>query len=194
MSYEVELKFRVADPQELGRRLQELGAVWSEPVRQQDTYFGHPTRSFAETDEALRIRQVGETAVLTYKGPVIDSATKTRQEIEVPVAEEPAAAAHLRSILTHLSFRTVRDVCKFRRTATVRWRDVVVTCGWDDVAPLGTFLELELVTDDAGIAAAQSIVLDLAHHLALISPEPRSYLELLLAYDAQTASTTPEHE
>jgi adenylate cyclase class 2 len=57
--YEVEQKYRVDDLAAVQERLCALGAAWDDEVQQVDRYFAHPCRNFSETDEALRIRQVG---------------------------------------------------------------------------------------------------------------------------------------
>ncbi len=88
MNVEVELKFRVEDLDQLRQQLLELNAVFSPPVLQLDRYFAHPVRDFATTDEALRIRSVGNRSWITYKGPKLDSATKTRREIELALAQQ----------------------------------------------------------------------------------------------------------
>ncbi|OYW17553.1 MAG: hypothetical protein B7Z55_12300, partial [Planctomycetales bacterium 12-60-4] len=134
--YEVELKFPIDDPESLRNRLAAIGAVWSEPIRQVDLYFGHPSRNFAETDEALRMRTAGADSILTYKGPVVDRRTKTRQEIEVELAPGSDSATALTGILQLLGFFPVREVVKTRRTATALWRSQAITCGWDDVVPV----------------------------------------------------------
>ena len=64
----------------------ELGATIEPPVVQVDQYFAHPARDFAQTDEALRLRRVGKQNFITYKGSKIDATTKTRREIELPLA------------------------------------------------------------------------------------------------------------
>ena len=81
--YEVELKFRLADEVAIITQLAALGAVAGEQVEQCDLYLNHPQRDFAQTDEALRIRRDGSQNVSTYKGPRVDSQTKTRREIEI---------------------------------------------------------------------------------------------------------------
>ena len=53
-----------------------------EPAEQVDTYFSHPARDFAATDEALRIRSIDQENFVTYKGPKLDATTKTRREID----------------------------------------------------------------------------------------------------------------
>ena len=83
MNYEVELKFRIDDPQRIAGLLDGLEATPGEIEQHRDTYFNHPARDFAETDEAFRIRSIGDDNRLTYKGPLVDKQTKTRQEVEV---------------------------------------------------------------------------------------------------------------
>ena len=87
MHIEVEQKFRATHSAELLARLERMGAVFAEPVVQVDLYFAHPARDFAQTDEALRIRRVGERNFVTYKGPKLDAMTKTRRELELPLAD-----------------------------------------------------------------------------------------------------------
>src|SRR5947209_1900997 len=102
MKYEVEQKYRYPADLDLEKRLNDLGAAWHEPVQQVDTYFAHPARDFAATDEALRIRSVGEQNFVTYKGPKIDKTTKTRHELELPLASGHKAAEQFGQLLQAL--------------------------------------------------------------------------------------------
>ncbi len=180
MQYEVELKFPLTNPDDVLARLDSLGAVAVSPVEQVDRYFNHPARDFRETDEAFRIRSVGEANCVTYKGPRVDSATKTRREIEVSFADGPEAARQMAEVWQSLGFRFVRDVRKTRTPLTLDWRQRVYELALDDVPPLGTFLEIELLADEAGREAARDAILALASELGLTNSERRSYLELLL--------------
>ena len=56
-SYEVEQKFVVADLQQVIDQLTARDIEVSDAERQLDTYYAHPSRDFASTDEALRIRR-----------------------------------------------------------------------------------------------------------------------------------------
>ena len=180
--YEVELKFRVADVAALEGRLADLGAVPGTPVDQVDRYFGHPARDFAATDEALRLRRVGEHVAITWKGPRIDAATKTRREIELGVAAEgPATIARWTDLLEALGFRQVREVAKRRRTATLDWQGAEAEVAIDHVAGLGDFVEIETQADAASLDASRGRVESLAFALGCTTPERRSYLELVLA-------------
>ena len=90
---EIEVKYRVDDFGPVEARLRDWGAAQSEERDDADTYFNAPHRDFAQTDEALRVRRIGERSFVTYKGPKIDRTTKTRTEIEVPLAEGSTNAA-----------------------------------------------------------------------------------------------------
>src|SRR3954463_14585181 len=85
MLWEVEQKFRLADVQAAEAKLAQLGAQFDDSIEQVDRYFNHPACDFSQTDEALRLRQVGAENFITYKGPRVDATTKTRQELELPL-------------------------------------------------------------------------------------------------------------
>jgi adenylate cyclase class 2 len=184
MTYEVEQKFPVAELKSLETRLVSLGASVSGPREEVDLYFAHPARDFSTTDEALRIRRVGDSVIMTYKGPKIDSTTKTRREIELPLGCAPetaqATAADWRRLLETLGFRPVAEVRKLRRRATVPWQGRPVLVTLDDVDELGTFVELEMVVEEEELEAAKDRIASLAARLDLNQSQRLSYLELLL--------------
>lgn len=189
--YEVELKFPVADLRALEQRLAVLSGRLYAPIDQVDRYFNHPCRDFARTDEALRLRHDGDGVVITWKGPRIDAATKTRREIELPLPSgqpnggdpaRPAASTitHWTELLEALGFRPVATVSKRRRPARVHWQGVEVDVALDSVAGLGAFLELELQANEADVPQARVCLESLARELGCGTSERRSYLELLL--------------
>ena len=184
MTIEVEHKYRVTDPAALEQQLTALGGVISPPQLQVDTYFAHPSRDFAATDEALRIRCVGPRNYVTYKGPKLDPHTKTRCEIELPIAPEQSGAADCAELLMALGFRRVREVRKQRRSVAIPWQGDEVTVALDDVAGIGHFVELELAVEESAVPAAQACLASLSTHLRLSNSERRSYLELLLLSDS----------
>lgn len=67
MQWEVEQKFHVSDQTAIHAKLREFGASFTEPIEQIDWYFNHPARDFAQTDEAFRLRQVGEKTTSPIK-------------------------------------------------------------------------------------------------------------------------------
>jgi adenylate cyclase class 2 len=180
MPLEVEQKFRITDPAEVRARLADQGIELAEPQYQIDTYFAHPVRDFAATDEALRIRRLGESTYIAYKGPKLDQTTKTRREIELPIAPGAQAAESLQQLLLALGFSPVAKVHKYRRRGGIQWQGHAVEIAWDEVQQLGTFLELEIMADEAGLQPAQAALASLAARLQLAGGERRSYLEMLL--------------
>jgi len=142
--YEVELKVR-ADHEELRALLAETDASERETVTQRDTYYDAPHRDFALTDEALRIRRettasdASVQTVLTYKGPLVDESSKTREEVETPLASVEA----VESILTALGFEPAATVEKER----VRFDLDEFTVTLDSIEELGQFLEVETTVE-----------------------------------------------
>jgi adenylate cyclase class 2 len=181
VNFEVEQKHRVENLAALMKRLAERGAALSPPMTQSDQYFAHPCRDFAQTDEALRIRAVGDLTFVTYKGPKLDAATKTRRELELPLDPSDVGGRRFARLLAALGFTPVSVVLKERRSFELCHDGRAVAGTLDTVDGLGTFVELELMTDEAGLAEAQRVVAALAEELELGPSERRSYLELLLA-------------
>lgn len=182
--YEVELKFPLADTGLLVERLTALAARFRDPIEQVDRYFAHPVRNFAKTDEALRLRLVGDTVAVTWKGPRVDAATKIRREIELGVLPcgpaGPATIAAWTELLEALGFQQVLEVAKTRRPARVLWHGSEVEVAIDSVAELGSFAEFEMIAREGEVPLARDCVESLAREVGLEQPEPASYLELLL--------------
>jgi adenylate cyclase, class 2 len=181
MMLEVEQKFWLDLPEVALARLEMLDVEWHPEIEQVDYYFNHPARDFGVTDEALRLRSVAGQNWITYKGPKLDQATKTRRELELPLADGEEWPAEYGELLAALGFRAVREVRKTRRPGQLFHHGMPVEAAWDTIDGLGQFLELELVVEDQFAADAQAVLLDLARELHLGLSERRSYLELLLA-------------
>jgi adenylate cyclase class 2 len=180
MRMEVEQKFRVDDLAAVEARLAELGVAVSPPRTEADLYFAHPARDFARTDEALRVRRAGAATFLTYKGPKIDATTKTRREIDLPLAVSDEGPEALRALLEALGFTPVAEVRKRRRKAMAPWEGRQIEVSLDEVDRVGTFVELELIADEVGVEPAKTALASLAARLGLSANERRSYLQLLL--------------
>ncbi|MFB6094278.1 MAG: class IV adenylate cyclase [Halanaeroarchaeum sp.] len=177
--YEVEVKVRT-DHEAVREALAARGATRIGAVEQTDVYYDAPHRDFAETDEALRIRREddGETseAALTYKGPLLEEASKTREEIETALVEPDAVD----EILDALGFAPAATVQKSRE----RWRLEGFVVSLDAVEDLGQFVEVETAVEtEDEVASARDGARDLLRSLDL-SPGSQirtSYLGLLLA-------------
>ncbi len=177
---EIEVKYRVNDFAGLEQNLAKVGAKLVQERDDADAYFNAPHRDFAQTDETLRVRHIGQRNMVTYKGPRIDKQTKTRTEIEVPFADGPAADADFQRVLTLLGFRPTSVVRKHRRVFELARDSFHIEVCLDQVEQVGRYAELEIVADESKLDAARSLVLKLAAELGLTQSERRSYLELLL--------------
>jgi adenylate cyclase class 2 len=166
--------------QRIEQALQSLGVTVSAGVEQVDRYFNHPARDFAKTDEALRIRSTGPVNRITYKGAKIDSTTKTRKELELPLADGSEAALAYCELLVALGFTPVLEVRKWRRTGRLAWQGDPLEIALDEVSELGSFVELEQTASDAELDRARQQLAQVADRLQLHHVERRSYLELLL--------------
>ncbi|WP_096391713.1 class IV adenylate cyclase [Halopenitus persicus] len=204
--YEVELKV-AADVAAVRDRLASTDADRLETIRQVDTYYDAPDRDFAATDEALRVRverpieatgedgdddeQGGEggehetdddvpaaRTKVTYKGPLVDEASKTREERETVVADGEEMAA----ILDGLGYTPAATVEKRREF----YRIDGYTLTLDRVDDVGEFVEIERDVETVdGIEAARDRARKLLRELGL-DPDDQirtSYLGLLLAAD-----------
>jgi adenylate cyclase class 2 len=175
--YEVEVKV-AADLAAVAARLDELDAELTADVTQVDTYYDAPHREFAETDEALRVRretEAGDTeARITYKGPLVEAQSKTREEHETVVADGETADA----IFERLGFSPAATVEKDRRFYAYDGYTVTL----DAVDGVGEFVEVERETDESGVEQAREGVYDVLRELGLDPGEQTrtSYLGMLL--------------
>jgi adenylate cyclase class 2 len=177
---EVEMKFPVRDFTPLEKKLAEWGAREDAVRGDADEYFNAPDRDFARTDEALRLRRIGEANFVTYKGPKRDAQTKTRTEVEVPLAAGDGAAKDFAQLLVHLGYRPVAVVRKRRRVFHLERNGFALEVCLDDVDRVGSFAELEIIAPEAHLDAARDVLRQVAATLGLSASERRSYLELLL--------------
>ena len=180
MPLEIEQKFPVDSLDTARQALAAHGAKFETALNQVDLYFAHPSRDFGQTDEALRLRRVGEENCITYKGPKLDLQTKTRQEIELPLAGGKRSFEESAELLKALGFHPTREVCKSRQPGVIRWEGREVHLALDEVEGLGTYLELEIVAEESLREAAKGCILSLAKKLGLRQVERRGYLEMLL--------------
>jgi adenylate cyclase class 2 len=177
---EIEMKFPVFD---FGAVCEKL-AKWqarADPAREEaDHYYNAPDRDFARTDEALRLRRVGTSNVVTYKGPKQAGPTKTRTEIEVHLEDGGDAAEDFCRLLTHLGYRAVAVVRKKRTCHHFERGGFALQACLDDVERVGRFVEVEIVAPEDKKAQAQDVIVQAAADMGLKDAERRSYLELFL--------------
>lgn len=153
MANEIEAKVPVTDPAAV---LQAIAAAGAEPRGswiETDAFFDHPDQRLRKSDSALRLRRrqplddlahaacaAGPTALLTYKGPRVAGRMKVREELEVALPDPEA----MEGILLRLGYQQTFCYQKQRRT----WRLEGAEVTFDQVPHLGTFVEVEAVTED----------------------------------------------
>jgi adenylate cyclase class 2 len=181
MSFEVEVKYRLVDHDQLKQRVQAQGASLLSTVAQEDIYLSHPARDFAQTNEAFRLRRVGHDNRITYKGPRRGGPTKTREEIEISVEPGRDAFVRVSKLFENLGFRNVASVRKLRTVYRIVDSGRTIEIALDDVDGLGPFAEIEAQAEaQIDLPAAQAAVLAYAEKLGLTEVEPRSYLRMVL--------------
>lgn len=170
---EVEAKFAVRDQEGVRTRLDRKGVRMGRRQQERDVYYNAPHRDFGETDEALRVRYDDTGVTVTYKGPKIRvGSAKAREEFNLSVA----SGETLETILSRTGFLRAAVVSKVREFYEIG--DVTVTL--DDVEGLGTFIEIEILTEEGGEDAARRIGA-IAEDLGVEGPPIyTSYLEMLL--------------
>lgn len=148
---EIEKKYRltVDERDQVLRRLRDAGAEDRGVKFEENTIYGGG--SLERGRSVLRLRRVGEKALLTYKERYTrESAVKHQREDETEV-EDPAAMA---AILDALGFKPVLVYEKRRQTWVLGETEVVI-----DELPFGLFMEVE-GDEDAIIAAEQTLGID----------------------------------
>ncbi|MGQ9844098.1 MAG: class IV adenylate cyclase [Spirochaetota bacterium] len=166
---EVEIKSKCDDLGGIKKTIVDAGGAFISTELEDDCYFNHPSRDFGKTDEALRIRRVNDTYYLTYKGPKLGGISKTRYEKEVQIFD----ADGLKDILKKLGFVLYGRVQKKRDVYLLN--EVTICC--DDVTGLGTFVELEMMSNNR--EEAEKWLFALASTLGLSNFITASYLEML---------------
>lgn len=166
---EVEIKSKCDDLDGIKKTIVDAGGAFIFTEVEDDCYFNHPSRDFGKTDEALRIRRVNDKYYLTYKGPKLGGISKTRYEKEVQIFD----ADGLKDILKKLGFVLYGRVQKKRDVYLLN--EVTICC--DDVTDLGTFVELEMISNNR--EEAEKKLFALASTLGLSNFVTVSYLEML---------------
>lgn len=174
---EVEVKAKIKNFKDMEKKLENLGATKTKKEFQEDIYFNSPIVDFTNTDEALRIRTTkennDENIFITYKGPKIDSKSKTREEIEIGIEDSEKCS----KIFQHLGFTKVRAVKKDRQYYSYKNFEISL----DDIEGLDPYMEIEIALEDGSdYTEAQNKIFDLFSKLGVNDGfERTSYLELL---------------
>ena len=169
---EIERKRQLTgDAKELIKQLQDLGFELQSNLREIDTYYSRSDVDFIQTVECLRIRQRDSFAEVTYK-PATTAATHTennviiKPETNLPIQPEDATTA--KQLLANLGMMQLVEVNKYRRS--FQSSDFPqATVAIDEIKGAGTFVEVEVLSDDE--ASALMTISELETKLGLNSME-----------------------
>ncbi|WP_457750449.1 class IV adenylate cyclase [Thermococcus sp.] len=163
---EIEIKFRV-NFEEIKRKIESLDAEFVREELQEDAYFYIPC------PKQLRVRKISNLneAFLTYKEIKDPGRNEEFDEIEIGVSDPDKVM----EILRRLGFK--EDVIVRKRRLVYRLEGV--TFELNNVEGLGSFLDIEVISDDVKIAKEKIWNVANALGLSREDVEPRLYQELL---------------
>ena len=134
---ETEVKIAIVNGDAIAQRLRDTGLAVTKPrVFEANTLYDDPAQSLRNRGCILRLRQVGDRTILTFKGPAERSKHKSREELETTMGDPAVAAA----IFERLSYAPVFRYEKYRTEYERVGETGVVTV---DETPIGWYLELE---------------------------------------------------
>lgn len=140
---EIEIKLRVNNLEELEKKLTESGLVISKEVAQHDVVYSQNDPSIFTTPRegllVMRIRNENGVAKVTLKRQRTHELDNDEYETKV----EDGQVMH--NILLTLGWKPEVEVKKTRKKGKLQEYEVCL----DNVEGLGTFMELEKMTDDA---------------------------------------------
>src|SRR5581483_8162673 len=134
---EIEVKIKVDDKAAVLKRIHAIG--FSESVARQfesNTLYDTLDQQLRNKQMLLRLRQVGDKSILTWKGPNIVGPHKNRPEAETRIE----SAETMARIFHHVGFEPAFRYEKYRTEFGAAGAPGVVTF---DETPIGNFIELE---------------------------------------------------
>jgi adenylate cyclase class 2 len=191
---EVEIKIKLRNRSDTVNRLEELGAIHSNFIKNIDTYYNTTdiTKDFGKTDQALRLRTtliyspdglnlLSEHHDLTYKGPKFATTVKSRIE-HICHINEPK---EMDEIVQAIGMKKVITISKTRDLYHYKLNNENLEILVDKVEKLpGDYLEAEVLTQTTkDISQKKEIILSFIQKIGYSEQDSirDSYLELILA-------------
>jgi len=134
---ETEIKLAVPDLKSARRKLRLAGfTIARRRVFENNIVFDTPELALRGSSKLLRLRQVGRESLVTFKGPPTPGRHKSREELELSVAN----AATIGTIFERLGFRPTFRYEKYRTEYRQPRGGGMATL---DETPVGLYVELE---------------------------------------------------
>ncbi len=168
---EVEVRAKVDDLSSIRSRLEEMGAVFGKETRQADRIFkrrGEEKKEQGPGDFILRVRD-NHKKKFTFKGLTETTGAWEEHEVEIDDAEE------MIKILERTGFAECLAMTKRRIIGKLDDFEVCL----DDIKELGTYIEVELGSDNA--QEAKDMIMGLLKKLGIdeSNVEHKGYVALL---------------
>jgi adenylate cyclase, class 2 len=136
-SHEIEIKLRVADADGARRLLREAGfRIFRRRVFEANAIFDTPKSTLRKAGKLLRVRDAGGVATLTYKGTATIFKHKSREELELRIADPHMMSSILERLGLIPAFR-------YEKHRTEYWQSGQPGLAMLDETPIGVYLELE---------------------------------------------------
>lgn len=163
---EIEIKARLRDKTAITRKLKTLGCVFEKPITQQDTVYAEHVGSlvaFRTNKVFLRLRvKNGSKTFFTLKKRGVNDLDAIEHEMEVSSKDE------MEKILFLMGYREAVRVRKVREVTRYDGCEICV----DEVEGLGSFIEMETLTEEADSEAVQDKMFQFFLSLG-VKPEDR---------------------
>ncbi len=163
MRKEIEVKARAKDLESIAKKLADLGCQLSEPVTQKDSIF--VTSDYGAFEEfhpgknLLRIRESKGKYLFTIKQPQSNELDALEHETEILDPQE------MREAILMMGFEERCKVNKTRRKGNINGWEVCL----DEVEGIGSFVEIEKITDEENAEAVQKELFDFLQSLGVDS-------------------------
>ena len=180
---EIEHKRRLtSNIEDFIKKLEKFGFELQSKLSEIDTYYSRPDVDFMQTVECLRIRQRDGFAEVTYK-PATTTATHTANDViikpETNLPIQPGDAATAKQLLTNLGMVRLVEVNKYRRS--FQSPDFPqATVAIDEIKDAGTFVEVEVLSDDETSALAMISEIETKLDLELAGVVTRPYRDICM--------------
>ncbi len=174
MAVEIEAKMKVANLDEVRKKLEAAGASKVGEMFEVNTFFDTEDRSLLAADQGLRLRVNRNTAdgkenyVCTFKGPRLHGKLKSREEIEIDVGNPKDAE----KFLLALGYQKVLSFEKRRH----KWKHEKCSVELDELPHLGAYVEIEGPDEETVLRVRESLGLSKAPIIK------SSYIAMLMAY------------
>lgn len=176
---ETEIKIRVQDHDSARSMLERHGYQLLHPrVFESNTLYDTLDFAVRRRGEIVRIRQIGERSILTFKSAATQSRHKQREELETTVGDAAILGQIFERLHLHPAFRYEKYRSEFHRPPA----SGVVTL---DETPIGVFIELEGDSDWIDASAGEMGFSEADYIL-------KSYGALYIAY-CRDNGITPGH-